>query len=97
MNTLIKDIQKSLKFISAKQQAIKGPKMTSVKQFKQGNHQFNLYKKGETLINHIDKLHPLNNRFLTYDRCKQMQQVKHFHRHYCSYSKLSWMLAQFFI
>ena len=49
------------------QQAIKDPKMTSVKQFKQENQRYNLYKKKrkwETLINHTNKRQQLNNMHL---------------------------------
>ena len=49
------------------QQAIKGPKITSVKPFKRENQRSNLYKKGEreTLMNNIKKQQLLNIRFLT--------------------------------
>ena len=48
---------------NTKQQAIKGPNITSVKPFKGENQRSNLYKKRETLMNLINKL--LNIRILT--------------------------------
>lgn len=50
-----------------KQNIIKDPEMTIVKQLKLENQQFNLpvYKKRETLVNLTNKQQPLNNRFLT--------------------------------
>ena len=47
------------------QQAVKGPKMTSVKQFKQKNQQSLSIRNMKTLMNHINKRQPLNNRLLT--------------------------------
>ena len=49
------------------QQAIKGPKITSVKPFKRENQRSNLYKikKRETCINYINKRQLLYIRFLT--------------------------------
>ena len=55
------------------QQAIKGPKITSVKPFKRSN----LYKKNEkreTRINYINKRPLINIRFLTKDRCNNLQR-----------------------
>ena len=59
-------------------QAMKGPKMTILKQheqFKQENQRYNLNKKRETLMNHINKRQPLIDKFLTWNRCTQMQRV----------------------
>ena len=49
------------------QQAIKGPKITSVLPFKRENQRSNLYKirKRETRINYINKRQLLYTRFLT--------------------------------
>ena len=48
------------------QQAIMGPKITSVKPFKRENQRSNLYeKKRETRINYINKRQLLYIRFLT--------------------------------
>ena len=49
------------------QQALKGPKITSVKPFKRENQRSNLYKndKRETRINYINKRQLLYIRFLT--------------------------------
>ena len=46
-------------------EAIKGPKITSVKSFKRENQRSNLYKKRETRINYINKRQLLYIRFLT--------------------------------
>lgn len=54
-----------------KQQPIKGPNMISDKKFNQEHKRSYLYKKSnkerETLMNHLNKRHPLNTRFLTWD------------------------------
>lgn len=60
------------------QQVIKGPKMTSFKPFKQKKQRSNLYKKTtnkrETLMNQINKQHPLNTRFRTKDNANKRSE-----------------------
>lgn len=52
------------------------PKLTSVKQFKQGYQWLKKNTKLETLINNINRRLPQKNRSLNQERCKQIQRIE---------------------